>query len=59
MRCIKTGIVCVWNKNHCYSGDEFECPSCDNTTVSISGESFFDPNILKNKDVKTIDMEED
>jgi len=57
MRCVKTGLVAVWNSSHCYAGDEFECPQCNSKTLVISGESYFDPKILDNPLIDTVDMD--
>jgi len=28
MKCKKNGVVAVWNRQHGYAGDLFECPKC-------------------------------
>lgn len=57
MMCVKTGVVCVWNKSHCYSGDKFECKQCNSQTIITSKDSFFSKDILKNPDIEHIEMD--
>lgn len=47
MTCSKTGRMMVWDGNHVYAGDEFECKGCGAKVCYAGGESFYEPKALE------------
>lgn len=45
MRCKTNGVRCRWNGSHVYSGDLFECPSCETRIINTGNvNAHFDDN---------------
>lgn len=40
MRCVKTGVLCIFGASHTYAGDLFECPTCLNQMIVTSASPF-------------------
>jgi len=58
MKCTYTGKLAVWNRTHCYAGDEFECSDCGAKVLVTTGRSFHeDAEKYKEKENAILDMD--
>jgi transposase-like protein len=40
MKCVKNGHTVRYGGRHCFSGDKYKCPECENESVIVESDRF-------------------
>ena len=46
MHCQQNGVIAVWNKHHCRSGDLYECIQCRNQVLLANENAFYSDGLI-------------